>query len=187
MHNMSTFTCFYYKYGNLQRVLATCTYSCCAFAVCRDLHKEVVAGIDEAMARHAQETDKVDLLTLKKLKGRVNVLEQQIVTDKAKQLTVSRLPPEQCIWAQLYPRSGLYELPVRAANTCSDMPNHVLMLGARPDVLWLQTAASGFGMQTQVRTHNFYICYVQAVSLWATTCGVLFSCQATALADTMKW
>ncbi|KAL0035491.1 hypothetical protein WJX77_008723 [Trebouxia sp. C0004] len=53
----------------------------------RDLHKEVVAGIDEAMARHAQETDKVDLLTLKKLKGRVNVLEQQIVTDKAKQLT----------------------------------------------------------------------------------------------------
>jgi len=49
-----------------------------------------VAGIDEAMARHAQETDKVDLLTLKKLKGRVNVLEQQIVTDKAKQLTVSQ-------------------------------------------------------------------------------------------------
>lgn len=59
---------------------------------CRDLHKEVVAGIDEAMARHAQETDKVDLLTLKKLKGRVNVLEQQIVTDKAKQLTVSHSP-----------------------------------------------------------------------------------------------
>ncbi len=58
----------------------------------RDLHKEVVAGIDEAMARHAQETDKVDLLTLKKLKGRVNVLEQQIVTDKAKQLTVSYSP-----------------------------------------------------------------------------------------------
>lgn len=56
---------------------------------CRDLHKEVVAGIDEAMARHAQETDKVDLLSLKKLKGRVNVLEQQIVTDKARQLTVS--------------------------------------------------------------------------------------------------
>ncbi|KAA6427234.1 MAG: hypothetical protein FRX49_02991 [Trebouxia sp. A1-2] len=53
----------------------------------RELHKEVVAGIDEAMARHAQETDKVDLLTLKKLKGRVNVLEQHIVTDKAKQLT----------------------------------------------------------------------------------------------------
>ncbi len=58
----------------------------------RDLHKEVVAGIDEAMARHAQETDKVDLLALKKLKGRVNVLEQQIVTDKAKQLTVSYSP-----------------------------------------------------------------------------------------------
>ncbi len=56
---------------------------------CRELHKEVVAGIDEAMARHAQETDKVDLLTLKKLKERVNVLEQQIVTDKARQLTVS--------------------------------------------------------------------------------------------------
>ncbi len=51
-----------------------------------------MAGIDEAMARHAQETDKVDLLTLKKLKGRVNVLEQQIVTDKAKQLTVSQSP-----------------------------------------------------------------------------------------------
>lgn len=51
-----------------------------------------MAGIDEAMARHAQETDKVDLLTLKKLKGRVNVLEQQIVTDKAKQLTVSQPP-----------------------------------------------------------------------------------------------
>ena len=61
-------------------------------SLCRDLHKEVVAGIDEAMARHAQETDKVDLLTLKKLKGRVNVLEQQIVTDKAKQLTVSQSP-----------------------------------------------------------------------------------------------
>ena len=59
---------------------------------CRELHKEVVAGIDEAMARHAQETDKVDLLTLKKLKGRVNVLEQHIVTDKAKQLTVSQSP-----------------------------------------------------------------------------------------------
>lgn len=55
----------------------------------RELHKEVVAGIDEAMARHAQETDKVDLLTLKKLKARVNALEQQVVTDKAKQLTVS--------------------------------------------------------------------------------------------------
>ena len=57
---------------------------CCS----RELHKEVVAGIDEAMARHAQETDKVDLLTLKKLKARVNALEQQIVADKAKQLTV---------------------------------------------------------------------------------------------------
>ncbi len=64
---------------------------------CRDLHKEVVAGIDEAMARHAQETDKVDLLTLKKLKGRVNILEQQIVTDKAKQLTVSHSPAPPCI------------------------------------------------------------------------------------------
>ena len=47
-----------------------------------------MAGIDEAMARHAKETDKVDLLTLKQLKGRVNVLEQQIVQDKARQLTV---------------------------------------------------------------------------------------------------
>ena len=51
----------------------------------------MVAGIDEAMARHAKETDKVDLLTLKQLKARVNVLEQQIVQDKARQLTV-RLP-----------------------------------------------------------------------------------------------
>lgn len=50
-----------------------------------------MAGIDEAMARHAKETDKVDLLTLKQLKARVNVLEQQIVQDKARQLTV-RLP-----------------------------------------------------------------------------------------------
>lgn len=58
---------------------------------CRELHKEVVAGIDEAMARHAKETDKVDLLTLKQLKARVNVLEQQIVQDKARQLTV-RIP-----------------------------------------------------------------------------------------------
>ena len=65
-----------------------------------------MAGIDEAMARHAQETDKVDLLTLKKLKGRVNVLEQQIVTDKAKQLTVSHLLPEQCIWALRYPQQA---------------------------------------------------------------------------------
>lgn len=56
----------------------------------RELHKEVVAGIDEAMARHAKETDKVDLLTLKQLKARVNVLEQQIVQDKARQLTVRR-------------------------------------------------------------------------------------------------
>lgn len=55
---------------------------------CRELHKEVVAGIDEAMARHAKETDKVDLLTLKQLKARVNTLEQQIVQDKACQLTV---------------------------------------------------------------------------------------------------
>ncbi|KAL3137184.1 structural constituent of cytoskeleton [Trebouxia sp. C0010 RCD-2024] len=53
----------------------------------RGLHKEVVAGIDEAMARHAKETDRVDLLTLKQLKARVNALEQQIVQDKARQLT----------------------------------------------------------------------------------------------------
>lgn len=55
---------------------------------CRGLHKEVVAGIDEAMARHAKETDRVDLLTLKQLKARVNALEVQIVQDKARQLTV---------------------------------------------------------------------------------------------------
>lgn len=91
----------------------------CACAICRDLHKEVVAGIDEAMARHAQETDKVDLLTLKKLKGRVNVLEQQIVTDKAKQLTVGHLLPEQCIWVLSYPQTGLYELP--HVQTCPIM------------------------------------------------------------------
>ena len=60
----------------------------CGAPWCRELHKEVVVGIDEAMARHAKETDKVDLLTLKQLKGRVNVLEQQIVQDKARQLTV---------------------------------------------------------------------------------------------------
>lgn len=48
----------------------------------------MVAGIDEAMARHAKETDRVDLLTLKQLKARVNALEQQIVQDKARQLTV---------------------------------------------------------------------------------------------------
>lgn len=55
---------------------------------CRELQKEVVAGIDEAMARHAKETDKVDLLTLTQLKARVNILEHQIVQDRARQLTV---------------------------------------------------------------------------------------------------
>ena len=60
---------------------------------CRELHKEVAAGIDEAMARHAKETDKVDLLALKQLKARVNALEQQIVADKAEQLTVSHCAP----------------------------------------------------------------------------------------------
>ena len=66
---------------------------------CRELHKEVVAGIDEAMARHAKETDKADLLTLKQLKARVNVLEQQIVQDKARQLTV-RFPALQPLLGQ---------------------------------------------------------------------------------------
>ena len=47
-----------------------------------------MAGIDEAMARHAKETDKVDLLTLTQLKARVNILEHQIVQDRARQLTV---------------------------------------------------------------------------------------------------
>ena len=55
----------------------------------RDLHKEVMTGIDEAVGRHAQETDKVDLATLKQLKKRVNALEEQIQSDKQKQLSVS--------------------------------------------------------------------------------------------------
>lgn len=56
---------------------------------CRELHKEVIAGIDEAVDRHAQETDKVDLATLKALKRRCNALEEQIHADKQKQLSVS--------------------------------------------------------------------------------------------------
>ena len=48
-----------------------------------------MAGIDEAVDRHAQETDKVDLATLKQLKRRVNALEEQIYNDKQKQLSVS--------------------------------------------------------------------------------------------------
>ena len=78
-----------------------------------------MAGIDEAMARHAQETDKVDLLTLKKLKGRVNVLEQQIVTDKAKQLTVSHSPAlslcialNLCCWGCCWPMAMTIMAPV---------------------------------------------------------------------------
>lgn len=47
-----------------------------------------MAGIDEAVDRHAHETDKVDLATLKQLKRRVNALEEQIHNDKQKQLSV---------------------------------------------------------------------------------------------------
>lgn len=56
---------------------------------CRNLHREVMAGIDEAVDRHAQETDKVDLATLKALKRRVNALEEQIQADKQRQLSAS--------------------------------------------------------------------------------------------------
>lgn len=60
---------------------------------CRDLHKEVMAGIDEAVSRHAQETDKVDLATLKQLKHRLNALEEQVSADRQRQLSVTPVPP----------------------------------------------------------------------------------------------
>ena len=60
---------------------------------CRELHKEVMAGIDEAVSRHAQETDKVDLATLKQLKHRLNALEEQVSADRQRQLSVISAPP----------------------------------------------------------------------------------------------
>ena len=51
-----------------------------------------MAGIDEAVSRHAQETDKVDLATLKQLKQRVNALEEQVNADRLRQLSVTTPP-----------------------------------------------------------------------------------------------
>ena len=135
---------------------------------CRELHKEVVAGIDEAMARHAKETDKVDLLTLKQLKARVNTLEQQIVQDKARQLTVrfpvlQPLGPASCrqhadVWYATWQcRCGLLPLLLWIAFVT---PRIILMtylaVLAKHQASSVSAAHAEAFKQTQERLHIIY-------------------------------